>query len=147
MENESDILPYGTFWGVNKLLHGFCAWNRNLCSCTAVNLHTDLPISLSPDQTLPEYRLTRRKVEKFTHLSPGLIGAEGQETCMFLLVYCLYGSYNTVKCLRVRAVKQSSSVVSRRLFPFQNLLFSFPDILHNKFKCLLSSSNQTVRDI
>lgn len=124
MENGSEILPYGTwsffFKGVNKLLK-FCDWN--LGSCTTVNLNIDLPTPLSSHQ--PYWSINRQDVRlKSSPISPwGLIGAEGQETCMFLLVYCLYGSNRSGGCVCVQW--NNSPLVSCCLFPFQNLLFLF----------------------
>lgn len=108
MENGTEILPYGTpFSDINKPLK-FCDWNWKLCSCTTVNLSIDSPITLSSDQ--PYWSINRQDVRlKSSPISPrGLIGAEGQETCMFLLVYCLYGSNKSGECVCVPAVEQFS---------------------------------------
>ena len=130
--------PFGV---VNKLLK-FC--DGNLCPSTTVNLNIDLPIFLSWEQ--PYWSINRQDVRlKSSPIFPqGLIGAEGQETCMYLLVYCLYGS-NKRWWMFMCA---SFGTILLSCFPFQNLLFLFfYDTPQNKFKCLLSSSNQTVRDI
>lgn len=111
------------FRDVNKLLK-FCDWNWNLSSCPTVNLNIDLPIPLSSHQ--PYCSINRQDVRlKSSPISPqGLIGAEGQETCMFLLVYCLYGSNKSGECVCVQAMERFPSCVLLP-FPFQNLLFLF----------------------
>lgn len=131
-----------TFRGVNKLLK-FYDWDWNLCSCTTVNLNIDLPIPLSSHQ--PYWSINRQDVRlKSSPISPrGLIGAEGQETCMFLLVYCLYGSNKSGECVCVRAVEQFSS---RVLLPFpisKPVIFIFYDIPKtNSNVCYLQVTRQ-----
>lgn len=111
------------FRDVDKLLK-FCDWNWNLSSCTTVNLKIDFPILLSSHQ--PYWSINRQDVRlKSSPISLwSLIGAEGQEMCVFLLVYCLYGSNTRVVNVYVGKPWNNSPLASCCLFsPFQNLLF------------------------
>lgn len=78
-----------------------------------------------------------------------LIGAEGQEMCLRvpigLLPLWIQQELNVYVC----RLRNNPPLASCCLLPFQNLLFLFffHDIPKTKFKCLLSSSNQTARDI
>lgn len=130
------------FRHVNKLSK-FGDWNRNLSSCTTVNLNIDLPIPLSSCQLY--WSINRQDVRlKSSPISPqGLIGAEGQETCMFLLVYCFYGSNKSDECVCVQGVEQFSS---RVLLPFsisKPAIFIFYDIPKtNSNVCYLQVTRQ-----
>lgn len=88
-----------------------------------MNLNIDLLIPLSSHQ--PDWSINRQDVRlKSSPISlRGLIGAEGQEMCMVLLVYCLYGSNKGSERVCV-AMEQSS----RRLadfFHFKTCYFYF----------------------
>lgn len=97
---------------------------------------------------LLEYQQARHKVEKFTHLSlePNWSWRSG-DVCVPLLVYCLYGSNKSGECVCVQAAEQFSSRVLLPFSHFKTCYFYFLWYPQNKFKCLLSSSNQTAGDI
>lgn len=136
----------GPFSGVKKLLK-FCDWNWNLSFCTTVNVNIDLLIPLSSHQ--PDCSINRQDVRlKSSPISlRGLIGAEGQEMCMVLLVYCLYGSNTGSERVCVCEPWNNLLGVLLAFSISKPGIFIFSWYPQNKFKCLLSSSNQTVRDI
>lgn len=113
------------FRDVDKLLK-FCDWNWNLSSCTTVNLKIDFPILLSSHQ--PYWSINRQDVRlKSSPISLwSLIGAEGQEMCVFLLVYCLYGSNTRVVNVYVGKPWNNSPLASCCLFShFKTCYFLF----------------------
>lgn len=114
MELRFDHMGLGAlFRNVNKLLK-FCDWNWNLRSYTTMNLKIDFLILLFLLQ--PYWSINRQDIRLKS--SPiclwSLIGAEGQRMCLFLLVYCLYGSICWMCVWKPRSCCR---------FPFQNLLF------------------------
>ena len=116
---------------------------------TTVNSDIDLLLFLYLRQ--PYWRIKDKMQGWKVHpsLLQGLIGAEGQDTCIFLWVYCLYGSNKSGGCVRVvKFVGCKRTPLSWDLIPIQNLLFLYFMIFpQNRFECLLSSSEQTVRDV
>lgn len=126
-----------------------CAWNWNLSFCTAMNLKIDFLILPSSQQ--PYWSINRQDIRlKSSPISLwSLIGAEGQEMCVFLYWFIAFMDPTRAVNVYVCKLWNNSPLVSCCLFPFQNLLFLFFFLWYpqNKFKCLLSSSNQTAGDI